>query len=232
MLTLRFQDQTCNGGLQSYCCSGFKPPPSKSQLKEEAANAAKDAAEAAAEQAALDVAAKAFCRVAVPALLAPLELAEDLIPIIGELQDISLVWRRSLLTIDLGEILDIAELAATPALIQGCVKGIEKEGKAEFKVFGKKHTLTLGEYHTILHGTKWQRTDRDGYQTSPASCRKHVLLNQAMIQSRLAQHVTSALVAYEHRQSHRQDNQFEPNVCAITSYMAVRLADFRIQILA
>lgn len=57
-------------------------------------------------------------------MLAPLELLEDLIPIVGE-------------------ILDIAEIAATPAIIQGCVKGIEKEGKAEFKVFGKKHSLTL-----------------------------------------------------------------------------------------
>ena len=45
----------------------------------------------------------------------------------------------------LGEILDIAEIAATPALIEGCVKGIEKEGKAEFKVFGKKHTLSPGK---------------------------------------------------------------------------------------
>lgn len=44
-----------------------------------------------------------------------------------------------------GEILDIAEIAVTPALIQGCVKGIEKEGKAEFKVFGKKHTLSTGK---------------------------------------------------------------------------------------
>jgi chitinase len=89
-----------------------------------AADAAKAAAAAAAEQAALDVAAKAFCRVAVPALLAPLELLEDLIPIVGE-------------------ILDIAEIAATPALIQACVKGVEKEGKAEFKVFGKKHTISV-----------------------------------------------------------------------------------------
>lgn len=117
-------DQTCNGGLQSYCCAGFKPAPSKNKLVQDAKDAAKEAAEAAAEQAALDLAAKAFCRVAVPALLAPLELAEDLIPIIGE-------------------ILDIAEIAATPALIQGCVKGIEKEGKAEFKVFGKKHSLSM-----------------------------------------------------------------------------------------
>jgi chitinase len=73
------KDQTCSGGLQSYCCAGFKPPPSLNQIAGKAA----DAAEAAAEQVALDVAAKAFCRVAVPALLAPLELAEDLIPIIG-----------------------------------------------------------------------------------------------------------------------------------------------------
>ena len=80
---LSSEDQTCNGGLQSYCCAGFSPPPSKSQLEKQAADAAKDAAQAAAEQAALDVAAKAFCRVAVPALLAPLELVEDLIPIVG-----------------------------------------------------------------------------------------------------------------------------------------------------
>ncbi|KAI1827703.1 glycosyl hydrolases family 18-domain-containing protein [Xylaria intraflava] len=116
--------QTCNGGLQSYCCSGFKAPPSKNDLNGQVADAAKDTAESAAEQLALDVAAKAFCRVAVPALLAPLELAEDVIPIIGE-------------------ILDIAEIAATPALIKACVKGVEKEGKAEFKVFGKKHTLSF-----------------------------------------------------------------------------------------
>ena len=119
-------DQTCNGGLQSYCCAGFKPAPSKQKLEQDAKDAAKAAAESAAEQAALDLAAKAFCRVAVPALLAPLELLEDVIPIIGE-------------------IADIAEIAATPAIIQGCVKGIEKEGKAEFKVFGKKHTLSMNQ---------------------------------------------------------------------------------------
>lgn len=42
-----------------------------------------------------------------------------------------------------GEILDIAEVAATPALINLCTKEIEKSGKAEFKVFGKKHTLSM-----------------------------------------------------------------------------------------
>ncbi|KAK4210755.1 glycosyl hydrolases family 18-domain-containing protein [Rhypophila decipiens] len=117
-------DQTCTGGQQTYCCKGFKPAPTKAELEEKAKDAAKAAAEAAAEQAALDIAAKVFCRVAVPALLLPLEAAEALIPIIGE-------------------ILDIAEIAATPALIQLCVKGIEKEGKAVFKIFGKKHTLNM-----------------------------------------------------------------------------------------
>lgn len=43
----------------------------------------------------------------------------------------------------LGEILDLTEIAATPAIIEGCVKGIEKEGNAEFKVFGKTESLSL-----------------------------------------------------------------------------------------
>jgi hypothetical protein len=115
-------DKDCHGGLQSFCCSNFKP--TSSSLEDDLKSAAKAAAEAVAEQAALGLAAKAFCRVAVPALLAPLELLEDLIPIVGE-------------------IADAVEIAATPAIIEGCVKGIEKEGKAEFKVFGKEHTLSL-----------------------------------------------------------------------------------------
>ncbi|OCL06227.1 glycoside hydrolase family 18 protein, partial [Glonium stellatum] len=119
-------DQSCTGGVQSYCCKGFKPPPSKKDLKDKAEDAGKAAAEGAAENAALDIAAKAFCRIAVPALLAPLEALEALIPF-------------------LGEALDIAEVAATPELVQLCAKGIEKEGKAEFKVFGKKHTLSMNE---------------------------------------------------------------------------------------
>ena len=118
------ESQTCNGGLQSYCCAGFKSGLSKDQLEHDAGDFAKAAAEAAAAQAALDLAAKAFCRVAVPALLAPLELLEDLIPVVGE-------------------IADAIEIAATPAIIEGCVKGVEKAGKAEFKVFGKKHTLDI-----------------------------------------------------------------------------------------
>ena len=103
-------NKNCHGGLQSSCCSNFKP--ASSSLEDD-----------------LKDAAKAFCRVAVPALLAPLELLEDLIPIVGE-------------------IADLVEIAATPAIIQGCIKGIEKEGKAEFKVFGKSHTLSLDKPKT------------------------------------------------------------------------------------
>lgn len=46
----------------------------------------------------------------------------------------------------IGAIADLVEIAATPAIIEGCVKGIEKEGKAEFKIFGKKYTLSLGMF--------------------------------------------------------------------------------------
>ncbi|KAK5630170.1 hypothetical protein RRF57_005885 [Xylaria bambusicola] len=53
----------------------------------------------------IDLAAKAFCRVAVSALLARLELIESFIPFIGE-------------------------IAITLAIIAGCVKSMEKEGKS------------------------------------------------------------------------------------------------------
>ncbi|KAI8631443.1 family 18 glycosyl hydrolase [Xylariaceae sp. FL1651] len=141
-------DQTCTGGTQSYCCAGFKPAPSGNDIKDQAEDAAKAAAEAAAEQAALDIAAKAFCRIAVPALLAPLELVEDLIPIFGE-------------------IADLAEIAATPALIDLCTKDIEKTGSAEFKVFGKKHTLSLDKPKT----TKESRPSESSHSSaSTSSC--------------------------------------------------------------
>ncbi|KAK0100840.1 hypothetical protein ONS95_007287 [Cadophora gregata] len=145
-------DQTCNGGLQSYCCSGFKAPPTKSDLLQKAADAAKDAAESAAEQLALDIAAKAFCRIAVPALLAPLELIEDLIPFVG--------WIAS-----------AAEIAATPALITLCTKEIEKAGKAEFKVFGKKQTLTLDKKKEPV-STRPPSSNHSPMPTSSAQCKR------------------------------------------------------------
>ncbi|KAI0537757.1 hypothetical protein GGR58DRAFT_501952 [Xylaria digitata] len=113
-------------------------PPTKSDLLSKAGDAAEDTAETAAEQLALDVAANAFFRVAVPALLAPLELIEELIPFVGKFGHVNekSLWRLEITFVDKGRI------AATPALIRLCVKGIE-EGKAEFRVFGKKQSLTL-----------------------------------------------------------------------------------------
>ncbi|KAI1501196.1 hypothetical protein F5X99DRAFT_409340 [Biscogniauxia marginata] len=146
------KDQTCNGGLQSYCCSGFKTPPTKSQLKQKDADAGKDAAEAAAEQLGFDIAAKAFCLVAVLALLAPLELVEDLIPFIS--------W-----------ILDAAEMAAIPELIQVCVKGIEKEGKAEFKAFGKERSLSIPT-KTKPVSTRPPSSSHSSLPTSSANCKR------------------------------------------------------------
>ena len=74
------EDQTCSGGTQSYCCAGFMPPISKEQIKQKVKDEAADAAIAAAEALALEVAAKAFCRIAITAALTPLTF----IPIIGE----------------------------------------------------------------------------------------------------------------------------------------------------
>jgi chitinase len=68
-----------------------------------------------------------------------------------------------------GEILDIAEIAATPALIQGCVKGIEKEGKAEFKVFGKKHSLTLDKPTTKPTASRPPESSHTSAKTSSDS---------------------------------------------------------------
>ncbi|KAI1779297.1 glycosyl hydrolases family 18-domain-containing protein [Hypoxylon cercidicola] len=148
-------DQTCTGGIQSYCCKEFKPAPSPDELKQKAEDEAKAAVEAAAEQAALDIAAKAFCRLAVPALLAPLEALEALIPIVGE-------------------VLDVAELAATPALIQLCTKGIEKEGKAVFKVFGKKHSIDNFSKPTAKKTDRPEEFSHSTAKTKDDSCSGNV----------------------------------------------------------
>jgi len=75
------EDQTCSGGTQSYCCAGFKPPITKEQVEDEVKDKAKEAALEAAEALALEVAATAFCRIAITAALTPLTF----IPFIGEL---------------------------------------------------------------------------------------------------------------------------------------------------
>lgn len=96
----------------------IKLAPRKNQVED----ATKDLAKAAA-QTVLKIAAKAFCRVAILALVAYLQALEDLIP-------------------NFGEILNVAEIAAAPAIIQACVKGIAKEFLAEFIIFRKNHSLS------------------------------------------------------------------------------------------
>jgi chitinase len=61
--------------------------------------------------------------------------------------------------------LDIAEITATPALINLCVKDVEKEGQAEFKVFGKEHTLSMDK----PTATKEFRPTESSHSTSSTS---------------------------------------------------------------
>lgn len=75
------EDQSCTGGLQSYCCAGFKPPITKEQIEDNVKDKAKELAIEAAEAAALEVAATIFCRAAITAALTPLTF----IPFVGML---------------------------------------------------------------------------------------------------------------------------------------------------
>jgi chitinase len=89
------EDQTCNGGLQSYCCEGFVAPStlhtSTEDLSQEDLSlntnpfvsvvvATVTEAIANAAKSVLDAVATDFCEVAVPAFLAPLEDIELAIP--------------------------------------------------------------------------------------------------------------------------------------------------------
>lgn len=90
---------------------------------------------------------------------------------------VSLAWPKLTRSADLtyftlfvGIILDIAEVAATPALINLCVKGVEKEGKAEFKVFGKQHTLRINEPTKKPSKTRPPTSPHTSAKTSSDSC--------------------------------------------------------------
>lgn len=114
------EDQSCTGGTQSFCCSGFKAPVSKEQLQDKVEDAAADLALEAAESLALELAAKAFCRIAIAAATMPLRF----IPFVGIF-------------------ISIALQAAMPALVQVCAKGIAKAGKTAFKFNGKDYDVKL-----------------------------------------------------------------------------------------
>ncbi|KAJ0301498.1 hypothetical protein Brms1b_012438 [Colletotrichum noveboracense] len=112
----KFRRLCCNKGTTM----GFMPPISKEQMEEKIKDKAADAAIAAAESLALEVAAKAFCRIAITAALTPLTF----IPIVG--------W-----------IIRLAIQAAVPALANLCAKGIVKGGKSVFKFQGKDYDVKL-----------------------------------------------------------------------------------------
>lgn len=112
------EDQTCTGGTQSYCCSGFKPPISKEQVAEKFKDEASDLALEAAETLALEIAAKAICRAAIMVATLPLRV----IPFVG--------W-----------VISIALQVAMPALVKVCAKGIAKSGKSIVKFKGKDYEI-------------------------------------------------------------------------------------------
>lgn len=114
------EGQTCTGGVQSYCCSGFKPPISKEQVSEKFKDEVADFALETAETLALELAATAICRAAIMAATLPIRL----IPFVG--------W-----------IAGIALQAAMPALVKVCAKGVAKAGKSSFKFKGKDYDVKV-----------------------------------------------------------------------------------------
>lgn len=125
------EDQTCTGGTQSFCCLGFTPPITKEQVEDNIKDKAKDLALEAAEAAALELAATAFCRIAITAALTPLTF----IPVIG--------W-----------IVRLALQAAVPALAKLCAKGVAKAGKSIFKFRGKDYEVKLDKPLTSKNDRK------------------------------------------------------------------------------
>lgn len=70
----------------------------------------------------------------------------------------------------IGEIADAIELAATPGLIDLCTKDIEKEGSAEFKVFGKKKTLSFDEPTATAEDRPPESSHESAKTKSSSSC--------------------------------------------------------------
>ncbi|OHF03854.1 hypothetical protein CORC01_00716 [Colletotrichum orchidophilum] len=149
------EDQTCTGGTQSYCCAGFKPPISREQIQEKFEDEVADLALEAAETLALEIAAKAFCRVAIMVATLPLRL----IPIVS--------W-----------IISIALQVAMPALVNVCAKGVAKAGKSGFKFKGKDYDVKLDKPPTT-------KGNRPAIQSStkakelPRPCKKKNLAKRA-----------------------------------------------------
>ncbi|KAK1655797.1 hypothetical protein BDP81DRAFT_388694 [Colletotrichum phormii] len=151
------EDQTCTGGTQSYCCAGFKPPISREQIQEKFEDEVADLALEAAETLALEIAAKAFCRVAIMAATLRLRL----IPIVG--------WIAS-----------IALQIAMPALVSVCAKGVAKAGKSVFKFKGKDYDVKLDKPLTTK-GNRPAIQSPTKAKERPQTCKKKNLAKRVAI---------------------------------------------------
>ncbi|KAI0206817.1 hypothetical protein F4808DRAFT_466759 [Astrocystis sublimbata] len=170
------EDQSFTGGTQSYCCAGFKPPITKEQVQDEFKDRAKDLAIEAAETAALELAAKAFCRVAITAALTPLTF----IPFVG--------W-----------IIRLAVQAAVPALANLCAKGISKAGKSVFKFRGKEYDVKLDKPLT----TKKDR-GKSASPTKPSGKTKSCTRRNTRLVKRLRDHVITVTRSLQPREMVRR----------------------------
>ncbi|KAF2219278.1 hypothetical protein BDZ85DRAFT_44460 [Elsinoe ampelina] len=114
------KDHNCAGGLQTYCCRGFRPPITLEQVEDDVKDVAIDKAKSAAEDLAMEAAAKLVCRGLIMAVITPMTL----IPGIGLL-------------------IRIAAQIAMPALTNVCAKGIAKSGRARINFRGEEHELKI-----------------------------------------------------------------------------------------
>ncbi|KAJ5928236.1 hypothetical protein N7466_007192 [Penicillium verhagenii] len=156
----KLEVRTCNGGLQSYCCTDFVAPSSLKtsnlELEEDykvdlnpvvsvvvatvtevLANAAKSV---------IDAVATDFCDVAVPIFLEEVSDIELAIPIIGE-------------------ILILGEWIAEPEILKGCEDLIEDGGDAVLSWLGYTSSLTVTDITETI-----TETSTEEQECSPTGC--------------------------------------------------------------
>ncbi|KAJ5528068.1 glycoside hydrolase [Penicillium frequentans] len=157
----KLEIQTCNGGLQSYCCSDFVAPTSlqtsskEVSLQEDAVDlnpivsvvvATVTEALANAAKSVIDAVATDFCDVAVPAFLEVVDDIELAIPIIGE-------------------ILIAGEWIAEPEIVKGCEDLIEDGGDAVLSWLGYTSSVTVTDITETI-----TETSTEDWECSPTDC--------------------------------------------------------------
>ncbi|KAI9650603.1 hypothetical protein NHQ30_000621 [Ciborinia camelliae] len=166
----KLQDQTCNGGLQSYCCAGFKAPlsqPVKTNTLDVSENGVEEnvisaiiatvtVAIADAAKSVIDAVATDFCEVAVPGFLDVVSGIEAAIPILGEIA-IAIEW------------------AEESTIIADCEDLFEDSGDAVLSWAGFTTTLSTDIVETItstvtssVKASKRKITAREELRAGPA----------------------------------------------------------------